>query len=229
MSEQMNWTSPKQQVLKAVPGLQWLVCSIFLNWSKDNLWTGDRVMGARGSLMCLGSESQPAWSMIYVDVTLTLTTDLNMVEDQVHPFMETAAMAVPLYWGWSSSPSGTVWGASQRVQCVDLPPNSPYLNPTDQLWNVLDKLVQSMEAKPQSLQDLQDLLHLQRSCGVQTSISRSEHDGGQQSISHVTDWCRHACKSYGTLDSIYYKYFSSLAIQHRSLHKTFHIILVISS
>ncbi|KAK3557200.1 hypothetical protein QTP70_026141, partial [Hemibagrus guttatus] len=38
------------------------------------------------------------------------------------------------------------------------PPNSPDLNPIENLWDVLDKQVQSMEASPRNLQDLKDLL-----------------------------------------------------------------------
>ncbi|KAK3537253.1 hypothetical protein QTP70_005482 [Hemibagrus guttatus] len=47
---------------------------------------------------------------------------------------------------------------NNQFEVLTPPPNSPDLNPTQHLWDVLDKQVRSMEAPPHNLQDLKDLL-----------------------------------------------------------------------
>lgn len=52
------------------------------------------------------------------------------------------------------------------------PLNSPDLNPIDLLWDVLDKQVQSMDAPPRNLKDLNDLLPTSR-CQISKHTIRS--------------------------------------------------------
>ena len=47
---------------------------------------------------------------------------------------------------------------NNEFEVLAWPPNSLDLNPVEHLWDVLDKQVQSMEAPPRNLQDLNDLL-----------------------------------------------------------------------
>ncbi|KAJ8417445.1 hypothetical protein AAFF_G00286720 [Aldrovandia affinis] len=102
---------------------------------------------------------------IHVDVTLTRTTYLNIVANQVHPFMATVFPDSSGLFQQDNAPCHTAkivkeWfeGHDKEFKVLTWPPNSPDLNPIDHLWNVLDKQVQSMEASPHNLQDLKDLM-----------------------------------------------------------------------
>ena len=100
---------------------------------------------------------------IHVDVTLTRTTYLNIVADQVHPFM---AMVFPDGSGLFQQDNAPILQKLFRnglrsmteFKVLTWPPNSPDLNPIEHLWDVLKKQVRSMEAPPRNLQDLKDLL-----------------------------------------------------------------------
>ena len=47
---------------------------------------------------------------------------------------------------------------NEEFKVLTRPPNSPDLNPSEHLWDELDKHIRSMEAPPRHLQDLKDLL-----------------------------------------------------------------------
>ncbi|MCI4389452.1 hypothetical protein PGIGA_G00098170 [Pangasianodon gigas] len=90
---------------------------------------------------------------------------LNFVADQVHLFM---AMVFPNGSGLfqqDNAPCHTAkivqeWFEEhdKEFKVLTWPPNSPYLNLIEHLWDVLDKQVQSMKTPPSNLQDLKDLL-----------------------------------------------------------------------
>ncbi|KAK3562392.1 hypothetical protein QTP86_033531, partial [Hemibagrus guttatus] len=134
------------QVLLGFPGLQ---------WQADG---GSVMVWAMFCWETLG----PA---IHVDATLTCTTYLSIVADHVHPFMETAfpdgfglfqqdnapCHKTKMFQEWFDE-------HNNEFEMLTWPPNFPYLNPIEHLWDVLDKQVQSMEASPRNLQDLMDLM-----------------------------------------------------------------------
>ncbi|MCI4382883.1 hypothetical protein PGIGA_G00019780 [Pangasianodon gigas] len=100
---------------------------------------------------------------IHVDVTLTCTTYLNIVADQVHPFMATVfpnGRGLFQYAPCHTAKIVQEWFEEHDkvFKVLIWPPNSPDLNPIEHLWDVLDKQVQSIEHPPRNLQDLKDLL-----------------------------------------------------------------------
>ena len=102
---------------------------------------------------------------IHVDVTLTRTTYLNIVADQVHPFMATVFPDGSGLFQQDNAPCHTAkivqeWFEEhdKEFKVLTWPPNSPDLNPIEHLWDVLEQQVRSMEAPPRNLQDLKDLL-----------------------------------------------------------------------
>ncbi len=105
---------------------------------------------------------------IHVDVTLTRTTYLNIVADQVHPFMTMVFPDGSSVFQQNNAPCHMAeivqkWFEEhdKEFKLLTRTPNSPDLNPIEHLWDVPEKQVRSMEAPPHSLQDLKD--HLQRS------------------------------------------------------------------
>uniref|UniRef100_A0AAY5KPB9 Tc1-like transposase DDE domain-containing protein n=1 Tax=Esox lucius TaxID=8010 RepID=A0AAY5KPB9_ESOLU len=102
---------------------------------------------------------------IHVDVNLTDAAYLNIVADQLHPFM---AMVFPDGSGLfqqDNSPCHTAhivreWFEEhdEEFKVLPWPPNSPDLNPIEHLWDVLDQQVRSTPAPPRNLQELKDLL-----------------------------------------------------------------------
>ena len=102
---------------------------------------------------------------IHVDVTLTCTTYLNIVADQVHPFMATVFPDGSGLFQQDNAPCHTTkivqeWFEEhdKEFKVLPWPPNSPDLNLIVHLWDVLEKEVRSMEAPPYNLQDLDLLL-----------------------------------------------------------------------
>ncbi|KAK3535325.1 hypothetical protein QTP70_007940 [Hemibagrus guttatus] len=101
---------------------------------------------------------------IHVDVTLTRSTYLSIAADHVHPFMETLFPDGCGLFQQDNAPCHKAemvqeWFDDHNNQFEVLtPPNSPDLNPIQNLWDVLDKQVPSMEAPPHNLLDLKDLL-----------------------------------------------------------------------
>ncbi|MCI4393629.1 hypothetical protein PGIGA_G00159810 [Pangasianodon gigas] len=102
---------------------------------------------------------------IHVDVTFTCTTFLNIATDQVHPFMATVFPNDSGLFQQDNAPCHTAkivqeWFEEhdKKFKVFTWPPNPPDLNPTEHLWDVLDKQVRSMEAPSHNIQDLKDLL-----------------------------------------------------------------------
>uniref|UniRef100_A0A3Q3JTD4 Transposase Tc1-like domain-containing protein n=1 Tax=Monopterus albus TaxID=43700 RepID=A0A3Q3JTD4_MONAL len=103
--------------------------------------------------------------VIHVDITLTRTTYLNIVADQVHPFMAKVFPDGSGFFQQDDAPCYTAKSVQEwfeehdsEFKVLTWPPNSPDLNPVEHLWDVLEKQIQDMEASPHSLQDLKDLL-----------------------------------------------------------------------
>ncbi|KAK3530022.1 hypothetical protein QTP86_009926 [Hemibagrus guttatus] len=100
---------------------------------------------------------------VHVDVTVTRSTYLSIVADRVHPFMETLFPDGCGLFQQDNAPCYKAemvqeWFDDHNNQFEVLTPNSPDLNSIQYLWDVLDKQVPSMEARPHNLQDLKDLL-----------------------------------------------------------------------
>ena len=102
---------------------------------------------------------------IHVDVTLTRNTYLNIVSDQVYPFMAKVFPDGSGLFQQDNAPCHTArivqeWFEEhdKEFKVLPWPPNSPDLNLIVHLWDVLEKEVRSMEAPPYNLQDLDLLL-----------------------------------------------------------------------
>ena len=109
------------------------------------------IMGRRQA----GGGSVMLWTMfcwetlgpgIHVDVTLTRTTYLNIVADQVHPFMATVFPDGSGLFQQDNAPilqklfrNGL--RSMTEFKVLTWPPNSPDLNPIEHLWDVLEKQV----------------------------------------------------------------------------------------
>uniref|UniRef100_A0A8P4K6M0 Transposable element Tc1 transposase n=1 Tax=Dicentrarchus labrax TaxID=13489 RepID=A0A8P4K6M0_DICLA len=120
-----------------------------------------------------GKNSVMLWAMfcwetlgpaIHVDA-LTCTTYLSTVADHVHSFMETVFPDGSGLFQQDNVPCHKAkmvqeWFVehNNEFKVLTWPPDSPDLNPMEHLWDVLDKQVRSMEAPPNNLQDLKDLL-----------------------------------------------------------------------
>ncbi|KAK3532871.1 hypothetical protein QTP70_001156 [Hemibagrus guttatus] len=121
-----------------------------------------------------GGGSVLLWSMfcwetlgptVHVDVTVTRSTYLSIAADHVHPFMETLFPDGCGLFQQDNAPCHKAEMVQEgfddhntQFEVLTWPPNSPDLNPIQHLWDVLDKQVRSMEARPHNLQDLKDLL-----------------------------------------------------------------------
>lgn len=104
-------------------------------------------------------------SFVHVEDTLTHTTYLDIVADHVHPFMNTVFLEGSGHFQQDNVPRYTADSVREwfeehdsEFSVLTWPPNSPDLNPMEQLWNVLDKQVKSTESPPRSLEELRDLL-----------------------------------------------------------------------
>ncbi|KAK3554948.1 hypothetical protein QTP86_001871 [Hemibagrus guttatus] len=91
---------------------------------------------------------------IHVDVTLTRTTYLNIVEDHVYPFLETVFPDACGLFQQDNAPCHKAKMVQEwfdehdnEFEVLTWPPNSPDLYPIEHLWDVLDKQVRSMEAQ----------------------------------------------------------------------------------
>ncbi|KAF3698668.1 Transposable element Tc1 transposase [Channa argus] len=171
--EYQHWTTEQWKKVA------WSGESQFRLHHKDNQVRVHRLTGEEMAQACTvegqaGGGSVTLWAIfcwetigpcIHVDTTLPRTTYLNTVADQVHTFM------AKLF------PDGSGLFQQDNVPCqkakigqeffeehenefkpLPWPPNAPDLNPFEHLWDVLEKLVQSMETVPKNLQDLNDKL-----------------------------------------------------------------------
>ncbi|KAI4872592.1 hypothetical protein NFI96_002177 [Prochilodus magdalenae] len=121
-----------------------------------------------------GGESVTLWAMfcwetlgpiIHVDVGLTCATYLNVVADQVHPFMVMVFPDGSGIFQQNNEPCHTAHVVQERLEehgkqfsVLSWPPNSPDLNPIEHLWDVLEQQIQAAASPPRSSQDLKDLL-----------------------------------------------------------------------
>ncbi|KAK3535233.1 hypothetical protein QTP70_005025 [Hemibagrus guttatus] len=119
---------------------------------------------------------------IHVDVTLTRSTYLSIVAEHLNPFMETVFPDGCGLFQQDNAPCHKAkmvqeWfdEHNNQFEVLTWPPNSPDLNPTQLLWDVLDKQVRSMEASPHNFTGLKGsaanmvpdpTAHLQGSSGV---------------------------------------------------------------
>ncbi|KAK3558608.1 hypothetical protein QTP86_021665 [Hemibagrus guttatus] len=137
---------------------------------------------------------------VHVDVTVTRSNYLNIVTDHVHPFMETLFPDGCGLFQQDNAPCHKAemlqeWfdEHNNRFEVLTPPPNSPDLNPIQHLWDVLDKLVPSMEARTSQLTGLKGsaanilvsdtTAHLQGSSGVHASTSQA---GGHNTTEEVS-------------------------------------------
>lgn len=102
---------------------------------------------------------------VHVDDALTGSTYLNIIADQVHPFMETVFPDGSGLFQQDNAPCRTEETVLEWFEEHDdefrvstWPRDSPDLNPLGHLWDVLEKQVQSLEAPPHNIQDFKDLL-----------------------------------------------------------------------
>uniref|UniRef100_A0A671YBG6 Tc1-like transposase DDE domain-containing protein n=1 Tax=Sparus aurata TaxID=8175 RepID=A0A671YBG6_SPAAU len=166
--EHQNWTT--EQWKRVV----WSNEAHFLLHDVDGQVRVCRLPGENMTPGCAVRGSVRLWAMfcwetlgpaIHLDVALTSTTYLNILADQVHPFIQTVFPDGSGFFQRDSTPRHTAkivqeWFEEHNDEFTVLtwPPNSSDLNPIEHLWDVLNKQVQSMEAPPCNLQDLKDLL-----------------------------------------------------------------------
>ncbi|KAK3510151.1 hypothetical protein QTP70_026736 [Hemibagrus guttatus] len=116
------------------------------------------------TVMARRLDLQNCSSCVVFPVCSARTTYLSIVTDHLHPFMETVFPDGCGLFQQNNTPChkakmGQEWfDEHNEFEVLTWPPNSPDLNPTEHLWDVLDKQLPSMEAPPHNLEDLKDLL-----------------------------------------------------------------------
>lgn len=103
--------------------------------------------------------------IIPIEQSLTSVRYLNMVADQVHPFMATVFPAGDGVYQQDNAPchKGRIvmdWFEehSSDFQVMSWPPNSPDMNPIEHLWSYLENQIRAATLPPRNVRELQDQL-----------------------------------------------------------------------
>ncbi|KAJ8254683.1 hypothetical protein GJAV_G00196010 [Gymnothorax javanicus] len=129
--------------------------------------------GAVGKIPA-GGEKVTLWAMfcweslgpiVHLEASLTPDAYLNIVADQVHPFMATVFPDGDGFFQQDGGPCCTAQSVQEwfeehdaEFKLLPWPPNSPDLNPLVNLWGLLEQQVRSAATPPGSLEDLKELL-----------------------------------------------------------------------
>ncbi len=96
---------------------------------------------------------------------LNTTVYLSIVADHVHPFMTTVYSSSDVYFQQDNAPchkaqiiSDWFLEHDNEFTLLKWPPQSPDLNPIEQLWDVVEREIRIMNVQPTNLQQLRDAI-----------------------------------------------------------------------
>ncbi len=150
-------------------------CDIQMVGSELGVKKGTRVQH-RSILPCLNCSGWWWWcnsvwdiswhtlgSLIPIEHCLNTTVYLSIVDDHVHPFMTTVYPSSDGYFQQDNAPchkaqiiSDWFLEHDNEFTLLKWPPQSPDLNPTEHLWDVVEREIRIMDVQPTNLQQLCD-------------------------------------------------------------------------
>jgi len=103
--------------------------------------------------------------LVPIEHSLNATAYPSIVADHVHPFMTTVYLSSDVYFLLDNAPchkaqiiSDCFLEYDNEFTLLKWPPQSPNLNPIENLWNVVEREIRIMDAQPTNLQQLHDAI-----------------------------------------------------------------------